>query len=1192
MKSTMKRNLTVGFGASLLILIVSSIASYSSINNLLESSALVEHTEQVESKLEKLISTIKDAETGQRGYLLTGLDTFLEPYTGSYEKTLGIAGDIKTLTADNAIQQKNIIRLELLVKKRFSKLQAVIDKKIKDGTVDVNDLKSGKLFMDSVRMMVSEMQIDESALLKRRTDKLNRFASYTPVLVLASALIALIITGIYYVKMVSDLDIKTKLQEELLHKDAVISHRIKMIHNVSEKIAAGDYSTRAEDIEKDELGSISVSLNKMAASLETSFNTLSEKQWVQAGLAGLSEAIVGNEQLHQLGGHVLSYMAAYTKSQVGAFYMTDNQQHLKLENTFALSPDDIKQSVEFGDGAAGQAALSKKQFLLSNIKETDYNISFASAGLKPSCIIVIPVLFENNVNGVIELGALHQYTDAELAFLKASIEMTGIAVNNAQNRQRVQELLEQTQSQAEELMSQQAEMEQINTELEEQAQQLQSSEEELKVQTEELIETNTLLEERSSALEQRNQLIIQKNSEIEKKAEALALSTKYKSEFLANMSHELRTPLNSILLLSRLMSENNEHNLTDDQVQYANVIQSSGKGLLQLIDEILDLSKIESGKMVAEYQPVKMDEITSGLNALFEPLANEQQLQWKINTGAEVPAIIETDKLRLEQVLKNLLSNAFKFTSNGYVHMDIHSAADRPGFICFTVKDSGIGISPDKQELIFEAFQQEDGSTRRKYGGTGLGLSISRELAKLLGGEIRLASTPGQGSSFTICIPAKPGIVLPALERVPVTEDTTTTREEDKYVAEIIPAEIADDRNSILATDKVILIIEDDVHFAAALLDYARQKDYKGVVAVRGDKGIDMAKKYMPAGILLDLQLPVKSGWDVMAELKSNIHTRHIPVHMMSSFEVKKESLMKGAVNFINKPVAFEQLNTIFDKIEYILSKKEKKVLIVEENYKHAKALGYYLGTYNVNTEIYQTVDDSVASLYKKDVDCVILDMSSSEKNSDQLLETIRKNDGLQELPIIVFTGKSLSQLEEFKLKKYADAIVMKTANSYQRILDEVSLFLHLVHEQQAKKNTPGFERSVLQENVLKDKNVLLADDDVRNIYSMTKSLEKYQMNVLPAMDGKEALEMVQSAKVDVVLMDMMMPQMDGYESIRSIRKIPAFKSLPIIAVTAKTMSGDREKCIAAGASDYISKPVDIDQLISLLRIWLYEKGY
>ena len=1195
--SKMKRNLLIGFGASLLLLIISSAASWISIHNLFSSAAQVDHTNTVVSRLEQTLSVMKDAETGQRGFLITGKEEFLEPYLGGREKAKGLIEEIRNLTTDNSAQQLRIEKLDNLVKKRFGRLQEVIDKKKATSVVNLEDMLQGKSFMDSVRQMVKEMTFSENALLKARTEKLNRFSSNTPILIAAAALLAILITVLFYIRTNTDMNERARLQEELLRKDASISHRINTIQKISEKISAGDYSVRVTDDGADELGGISTALNKMAASLETSFKELSDREWLQAGMAGLNESIIGNDDMQRVTKNILRFAAEYSNSQAGAFYISEHEQQYRLQSGYALN-DAAKQLVKEGEGLVGQCAKTKKQLLVNDINADDFAINFTAARLKPANIIIFPLLFEHSVKGIIELGALHNYTKRELDFFTSIAANIGVAINTVQNRQRVQELLEETQAQSEELMAQQSELEQINSELEMQAQQLQTSEEELKVQSEELIETNSLLEERSAALEQRSLLILQKNAEIEKRAEDLALSTKYKSEFLANMSHELRTPLNSILLLSRLMAENNEKNLSPDQVQYAQVIQSSGNGLLQLIDEILDLSKIEAGKMTIEQLPVNVSDITNGLHAVFEPAAREQQLQWQVNTGAEVPDIIETDRLRLEQVLKNLLSNALKFTSSGYIRLSVSCPVNRPGFICFIVKDSGIGISPEKQEIIFEAFQQEDGSTRRKFGGTGLGLSISRQLAKLLGGEITLSSTPGEGSEFVCCIPVKKDPLalqekqLPVLQQAVVETAPNPDAAEDKFNTTVIPEEIADDRNSIRSGDRVILIIEDDVKFAAALLDYSRQKGYKGVVAVRGDRGIEMAAQYHPQGILLDIQLPVKNGWQVMEALRNNVHTRHIPVHIMSSYEVKRESMLKGAVDFINKPVAFEQLNTIFDKLEMVLSKKEKKVLIIEENYKHAKALAYYLGTFDVHTAINQSVDESIASLYNKEVDCVILDMSITDKNADQLLEKIRQQEGLENLPVIVFTGRSLSQPEEFRIKKYADAIVLKTANSYRRILDEVSLFLHLVQEQQNRKALPDFEKSVMQENVLKGRRVLLADDDVRNIFSMTRVLEKYQMTVIPAMDGKEALLLMASNPVDIVLMDIMMPEMDGYDSIRGIRNMPQYKNIPIIAITAKAMSGDRDKCIAAGASDYISKPVDTDQLVSLLRIWLYEKGY
>ncbi|RYY71280.1 MAG: response regulator [Chitinophagaceae bacterium] len=1197
-RASLKRNLLIGFGISLLILILSSSASYMSIRNLLESSRLVNHTNVVVSRLEEVLSTVKDAETGQRGYLLTGLSDYLEPYTGSLERSTALLGELRTLTTDNPAQQQKLIRLEQLVKKRFGRLQVLIDAKTLGAPLNIQELQLGSDQMGSIRGTVKDMVSSENTLLASRTETLNRISAYTPVIIVIAALLAIIITLVFFYKTNKDIDVRSRLQDELEAKDRSINHRIGLIQEVSAKISEGDYSVRVEDTEADRLGNISISLNKMAASLERAFTDLAAREWLQSGLAALNEAVIGNDNLKQVSSKILSAVATYTNSQVGALYVNVQNRELVLENGYALNESDRPAKIKFGEGAVGQVASDKKTRLLSGINEEDIVISFTSTNIKPSNIVVFPLLFENEVKGVIELGSLQAYTDKDLALFENISEKIGIAINTVQAREKVQELLEETQAQSEELMSQQSELEQINEELEAQAQQLQTSEEELKVQSEELIETNALLEEKSSSLEQRNILIQQKNTEIERKAEELALSTKYKSEFLANMSHELRTPLNSILLLSRLLSENGENNLSPDQVQYASVIQTSGKGLLQLIDEILDLSKIESGKMTFEFLPVSLNKITSGMTGLFAPVAKENNIEWEINVSPELPPVIETDEQRLEQILKNLLSNAFKFTSRGSVQLNINPDKNRKGFMCFSVKDSGIGISAEKQDLIFEAFQQEDGSTRRKFGGTGLGLSISRELAKLLGGEIILHSVPGEGSEFTLCIPLKQGVEQAVISKEkkatapkPVILPEKEMTGKKLFISETIPEEIADDRNDIKPGDHIILIIEDDVNFARALMKFATQKGYKVISAVRGDVGIELASKYMPMGILLDIQLPIKSGWEVMEALKSNYLTKHIPVHMMSSHQLKKESLLKGAVDFINKPVAFEQLDTIFDKIKYVLDKKEKKVLIIEDNYKHAKALAYYLGTYSVNTEIFQTVEDSVRSLNQKDVDCVILDKSVTDEHADKLLETIRSNEGFEDLPIILFTGKSLSQPEEFKLKKYADAIVMKTANSYQRILDEVSLFLHLM-QNNGKENAAGFERSIMEENSLRGKTVLLADDDVRNIYSMTKALEKYQMNVVPAMDGKEALELMKSNPVDVVLMDMMMPGMDGYESIQAIRAKRQYKNLPVIAVTAKAMSGDREKCIAAGASDYISKPVDLDQLVSLLRIWLYEKGY
>ncbi len=746
--------------------------------------------------------------------------------------------------------------------------------------------------------------------------------------------------------------------------------------------------------------------------------------------------------------------------------------------------------------------------------------------------------------------------------------------------------------------------ENLNTELEAQTQKLQASEEELKVQQEELMQANAELEERSRLLEEKNHLIAERNTEIQKKVEELALSTKYKSEFLANMSHELRTPLNSILLLSRLMAENPDENLNEDQIESAKVIQSSGSSLLTLIDEILDLAKIESGKMTLEYQDVVINDVVKDLKDLFNPVFQEKKLEFNINIDESVQKNIETDRLRVDQVLRNLLSNALKFTTKGSIDLNIKKDPKKADFIIFSVKDTGIGIAEDKQKIIFEAFQQADGSTRRKFGGTGLGLSISREIARLLGGELTLKSKVDEGSEFSLSIPVKAVPEVPHVEkdqnlveiiREDVEEiqnilDEKQTEEKEAVNTLQIPENVDDDRNTIQEGDKTILIIEDDTNFAKALLKYAHLQNYKAVIEVRGDRGLAAALEYRPQAILLDVQLPVKDGWQVMDDLKSNQETKHIPVHMMSALHVKNESLMKGAIDFISKPVALDQMTDVFRKIEEALKKGPQKVLIVEENAKHASALSYFLSNFNISLSVENNVEDSVKALTANHVDCVILDIGASRGNEYEIIESIKSYEGLENLPIIIFTERNLSKSEELKIKQYADSIVVKTAHSYQRILDEVGLFLHLVEEKNNSiENVRSKTMGSLTE-VLSGKKILITDDDVRNIFSLTKALEKYKVEVVVAMDGNHAIQQIkENPDVDVILMDMMMPELDGYEAIKEIRKMPKFKRLPIIAITAKSMIGEREKCITAGASDYISKPMDIDQLLSLLRVWLYE---
>jgi signal transduction histidine kinase/DNA-binding response OmpR family regulator/CHASE3 domain sensor protein len=1189
MNTAFKRNLLVSYGTSLFLLIISSIASFISIRNLLESQNWVIHTNTVITKLGNVISVLKDGETGQRGFLLTGQVEFLEPYNGAGAKANQLMDEVKEMTLDNPVQQQSIEQLRDITNKRLIQLQRLIDDKKAGIAPSLEDLRLGKNQMDESRRLVQQMQDREQLLLNARTGTVSKFASYTSILILLASLLSILVTIVSFLRVNSDFDRRVKLQQELVKKDEETMHRIHLIQNIADKVSDGDYKIRVGDEGKDVLGALSGALNKMASSLEFSFTSLSEKEWLQAGIAALNEKMIGEKELGILTHQVIDYLTKYTNSPAGAFYLLETENTLSLAASMGLNKNNIRKEVLLGEDIAGQSALSGREILLENVSSAAMVVDYSGGSLQPHSIIALPVFHERLLKGVIEIASLQPYSPVAVEFLKAAMFNIGIAINSAQDHQRLQVLLEETQAQSEELQSQHNELENINAELEAQSQRLQVSDEELRVQQEELQEAYQELEERSRLLEDSNVLILERNLEIQAKAEELALSTKYKSEFLANMSHELRTPLNSILLLSRLLSENHGANLTSEQIEYAGVIQSSGNGLLTLIDEILDLSKIESGKMELDYNLVTLEEIGEEMKALFEPMARDKGISFIVELDNQVPKMIETDHLRLQQILRNLISNALKFTAHGSVTLQITSTSSG---ISFAVKDTGIGIIKDKQRTVFEAFQQADGSTRRKYGGTGLGLSISRELAKLLGGEIYLESEEGKGSTFTLTIPLEKEAALetPAEFTTPVEKVAPPAFKEPRYISSHIPVAIPDDRDQINPGDKIILIIEDDTGFALSLLNYTRQNGYKAIVAVRGDEGVELAKQFLPLGILLDIELPVKSGWEVMEELKTNAATRPIPVHIMSSHEVKNRSLSRGAVDFINKPLAVEKLSEVFQKIEQALSRYPKKVLIVEENKKHAQGLAYFLESFNIATEIRNTVGEGLKALNRSEVDCVILDMGIPTQGSYDVLEDVKKTPGFENLPIIIFTGKNLSHVEEFRIKQYADSIVIKTAHSYQRILDEVSLFLHLVETNKKETSSSYYKKMTELSEILKDKTVLVADDDVRNIFSLTKSLEAYGLKVLSAIDGKEALnQLIEGPKVDLVLMDMMMPEMDGYESTSRIREIPKYKTLPIIAVTAKAMTGDREKCINAGASDYITKPVDVDQLISLLRVWLYE---
>ncbi|KUJ52213.1 response regulator [Chryseobacterium sp. JAH] len=1200
------RNLQFGIGFSLLILIASSVASYLSIQNQMRHRESVSKSRRSVTAVKDVLIALLDAETGNRGYQLTGKESFLDPYKRSLEAYSESIKKAKSLDITEPTQLVRLKDLEKNVDANIKNLKFFVDNRRKGISMTQEQIEMSKLYMDKCRSLVQDfVQFEENGLENKNKD-LDRSSNTTVLFIVFSSLAAMIVTIFFYVKLRNDLIRRDKLEKELKAKDLEISKRVNVIQQVANRVSNGDYTQRISDDYEGDLGDLVDSLNHMTDSLQTSFDKINKSDWRQKGLALLNESLVGNKSVKQVANDALNQLIDYGNCINGAIYLLDDGK-LKLNSSFGLE-NNMKQFFDSGEGMVGQVFAQKKPKAFNDLDENDFAVTFASSKIKINAILLVPVMSDRLTVGVLEVSSNENFDQDRIDYFVESSRNIAIALRAAKGREKEQRLLEETQAQSEELQVQHSELENLNTELEAQTQKLQASEEELKVQQEELMQTNTELEERSKLLEEKNQLIAERNIEIQRKAEELALSTQYKSEFLANMSHELRTPLNSILLLSRLMAENPDENLNEDQIESAKVIQSSGSSLLTLIDEILDLAKIESGKMSLEYQDVAIDEVVKDLRNLMNPLVKEKGIEFNINIENNLANNLEVDRLRLDQVLRNLLSNALKFTKEGSVELNIKKDTKDKDFIIFSVKDTGIGIPEDKQKIIFEAFQQADGSTQRKFGGTGLGLSISREIAKLLGGYLDLKSKVNEGSEFSLIIPMSESLkgnqtisagnydqnlVEVILEDVEEIKQIIDYREDEISVAFHhleIPEDVDDDRDSISKDDKVILIVEDDTNFAKALLKFARMQNYKGVVVVRGDQALSAAMQYHPAAILLDVQLPVKDGWKVMDELKSNSQTKPIPVHMMSSLHVKQESLMKGAIDFINKPVAMEQMTDVFKKIEDALKKSPQKVLIVEENAKHASALSYFLSNFDISLSVEDNVEDSVRAFNTDGVDCVILDIGANRRNAYKIVESIKSYEGLENLPIIIFTERNLSTSEELKIKQYADSIVVKTAHSYQRILDEVGLFLHLVEEKSSSVETIRNKTLGSLTEVLSGKKILITDDDVRNIFSLTKALEKYKVEVVLAMDGVQALEQIKEhPDVDVVLMDMMMPNMDGYETIQEIRKMPKFKRLPIIAVTAKSMIGDRDKCIEAGASDYITKPVDIDQLLSLLRVWLYE---
>ncbi|GAA0137346.1 hypothetical protein YSY43_41870 [Paenibacillus sp. YSY-4.3] len=984
---------------------------------------------------------------------------------------------------------------------------------------------------------------------------------------------------------------------------------------------------------RDEIGSVAHVFQELSEDLrekqelERKFvQQQKDMNWINSNLARITELLHGINSLEQISQMFINEFTPVLGGTVGAVYIrkeTENPDELYLAGTYAKEGElNTPAMFKIGEGLIGQAALDHKPISLSETPADYLSVRSALGEAKPAHVLIYPILFEDELLGVVELACLDQFTSLEEQLLAELTVNLGIVLNNVNRRLRVEELLRESQAlteelqvQSEELQTQQEELRRSNESMEKQTAALKRSEELLQRQQEELEHYNTELIAKTRALEEQVQEVKEKNEEIEKTKEELerhasqlAVTSKYKSEFLANMSHELRTPLNSLLILSQLLAENKANNLTPKQVEYAQTIHISGTDLLKMIDEILDLSKVDAGKMEVNQESVSIEELERFVEHNFRPVAESKGIQLRLEVSPEVPERIMTDGHRVKQILRNLLSNAFKFTSKGEVAFLVKTASpeELPSYLEnsreyleLTVRDTGIGVPKDKTELIFEAFQQVDGTTSRKYGGTGLGLSISRGLSALLGGGIGLETKEGEGSSFTLYLPKEPGSKLfgAAREAAATAVIGAPALSQEATFALAAPIEeqaavanpIEDDREIIADEDKVLLIIEDDVVFAKILLEMSRNHGFKGLVAVQGDEGLRLVHKYLPDAIILDIQLPVMDGWSILNELKGDAKTRHIPVHVISVVDDVKQGLMMGAIAYLRKPSSRDHLERAFTYIESYTEKSLKHLLIVEDDEIQQKSIIELIGHDDVAITAVSTGADALSELRTKHYDCMVLDLMLTDMTGFELLDQIRDDENLNDLPIIIYTGKDLDKKEETRLRKYAESIIIKDVKSPERLLDETTLFLHRV-----EADLPEDKRKILQklhnkEELFEGKKILLVDDDVRNVFALSSVLEGYRMNVVYAENGREALEILEEqSDFDLILMDMMMPEMDGYEAMRRIREKQEFAKLPIIALTAKAMKEDRSKCIEAGASDYVKKPIQTDQLLSLMRVWLY----
>ncbi|MGF6221840.1 response regulator [Pseudomonas frederiksbergensis] len=1141
-RKLLSRNVSLPLGVG----VISAVFFVSLITYLLSVIQWVQHTDRVINNANEAIKLTVDLETGMRGFLLSGDEHFLDPYETAKPRIAVALNTLLELTADNPVQTDRLRRLQALQTEWANYAQAMIDLQRASGDYrGAVKAGRGKRLTDEIRKQFEDVIDLEQQLRATRNEEVRQTTIWS------IALYLLFVAGI----------------SGLL---AYIGRR--------------------------DLLKLSQSYSTNLAGQQASARRLEQQAWLRNGQTELAEQVLGQLSLNVLGRNILQFCAQYLGTAVAAIYVREDHGGLKRIASYGFSREQeaLEQQIYSGEGIVGQVAQQARLIRLDDVPGDYFKVSSGLGEGLPHSVLVVPTSDDDRVNGVIELGFLRTLTDRDVELLELIAGNIGTSIEAARYRQRLQEVLAEAQQLNEELQVQQEELKSANEELEEQSRILKESQGHLETQQVALEQTNEQLAEQGQILAAQRDAMDQKNSELnlaqvelEARAEELQRSSKYKSEFLANMSHELRTPLNSSLILARLLAENPQENLSAEQVKFAESIYSAGNDLLNLINDILDISKVEAGKLEVRAENTSVARLVEGLRGMFQPLAAQKNLDFQVQLLADAPLMLFTDRQRLEQVIKNLLSNAVKFTEKGTVSL---SVAAQPGEgIAFIIRDSGIGIAPDQQESIFEAFRQADGTINRRYGGTGLGLSISRDLATLLGGSISVTSTPGQGSVFTLVLPQHYVEPDEAVSATPVAvSKNAVVATPGPLIADVDIPRFNDDRNKAPFATRCILVVEDEPNFAHILYDLAHELGYQCLVAHGADEGYDLAMQFLPDAILLDMRLPDHSGLTVLQRLKEHAETRHIPVHVISVEDRVEAAMHMGAIGYAVKPTTREELKEVFARLEAKLTQKVKRVLLVEDDDVQRDSIARLIGDEDIEITAVGLAQDALDLLRTTIFDCMIIDLKLPDMLGNDLLKRMSTEDICSFPPVIVYTGRNLTRDEEAELRKYSRSIIIKGARSPERLLDEVTLFLHKVESRLSQERQTMLKIARSRDKVFEGRKVLLVDDDVRNIFALTSALEQKGAVVVIGRTGREAIEKLNEVEdIDLVLMDVMMPEMDGFEATLEIRKDPRWRKLPIIAVTAKAMKDDQERCLQAGSNDYLAKPIDLDRLFSLIRVWL-----